>query len=104
MFKIIKIIFINSSLLLWVIIFTGIGVEYFSRSNHIENPTYARLIKETTDEYHHSRPYVMSSTTPGLNFHGDRHNILGYRDFPKVFKAKDEYRVIIIGGSCWLFT
>ena len=41
----------------------------------------------------------MASAKPFTNFQGDTHNILGYRDFPKIKKLSDEIRIIVLGGS-----
>lgn len=53
-----------------------------------------------TDDNHVPRPYVMASGRPGSPIYDDTHNELGYRGkLPSMPKPKDEFRIIVLGGS-----
>ena len=53
-----------------------------------------------TDDNHVPRPYVMATGRPGSPIEGDTHNELGYRGaLPVMPKPKNEFRIIVLGGS-----
>ena len=90
--------FINFNLSIWAIIIALISIELITRlileNNHPSGFTY-----QLRDEDHVPKPYVMATASPSVKYGNDINNILGYRDFPKVHKKKNEFRVITLGGS-----
>jgi hypothetical protein len=88
---------VNANLIFFSTAFSIIMVEIFFK--YVIKPKTITHIWQTNDENHYPRPYVMAAAKPYLNFNGDSHNILGYRDFPSVEKSNDEFRVVMIGGS-----
>jgi len=90
--------FINVNLSIWAIIIALISIELTTRLV-LDNKHPSGFTYQLKDEDHVPKPYVMATASPSVKYGNDTNNILGYRDFPKVHKNEDEFRIITLGGS-----
>ena len=93
----IKNAFININLFIWMVLFCILSIEVIFRI--VSSISHTGIGYQLKDDYHVPKPYVMASAKPGALYGNQAHGILGYRDFPRVEKPQDEFRIIVLGGS-----